>query len=149
MEVFRIALSKFAGELRASGLENRWNYRGQKVIYTAASRSLACLESLVHSSGETLLQRFSVMVIYVPDDLFVESIDTSQLPAGWNVRSRPAKCQKTGSEWVISQRSLLLKVPSAILTNEYNYIINVNHPDFSKIKLIATEPFLFDRRLRI
>lgn len=149
MEVFRIALSKFANELRATGLENRWNYKGQKVIYAAASRSLACLECLVHSSGETLLRCFSVMVIHVPDDLYVENIDISKLPEDWNVRSRPAECQKTGAEWVASQRAPLLRVPSAVVRNEYNYVINVSHPSFLKIRLIASEPFLFDKRLKV
>jgi len=148
MEVFRIALSKFAGELKATGFENRWNYKGQKVIYAAASRSLACLECLVHSSGEALSQYFHIMVIHVPDDLDVENVNTSKLPKDWNARARSEACQSIGSDWIVSQGSPLLRVPSAIIRNEYNYIININHPHFSRVKLVATEPFLFDGRLK-
>jgi RES domain-containing protein len=147
MEVYRIALSKYAHELKASGLENLWNFEGQEVIYSAASKSLAFLENLVHNSYEMLSDPYEIMVIYVPDDLHVESLNPGKLPAQWNLQSHPIECKELGSQWLDSCRSPLLKVPSAIVNNEFNYLINVNHPDFPKIRIVGNEPFFFDKRL--
>jgi RES domain-containing protein len=146
MEVFRITLRKYSETLYASGMPNRWNFKDEKVIYTASSRSLACLENVVHSSGEALHQPFKILVIYIPDHIFTESISLKSLPAGWNLKARPKVCQNLGSAWLSDQKSLLLKVPSAIVNKEFNFILNVNHPDFKKVKIIDREDFAFDRR---
>ena len=68
MEVYRICLAEYAKGLFASGARGRWNVKGSFVIYTAGSRALACLENVVHRSGEGLQSIFKVLVIHVPDD---------------------------------------------------------------------------------
>lgn len=80
MEVYRITLARYADQLHASGKAGRWNSEGRKVIYTAASRSLACLENVMHHSNRGLNAFFKVMVIYIPDALFVASVNPEQLP---------------------------------------------------------------------
>ena len=148
MEVFRITLAEYANELYASGRSNRWNYKGEKVIYAAASRSLACLENVVHSSGVALSQSFTVMVIYIPDKISIETIAIEQLPKDWNKKARPQTCQSLGSQWINSNASLLLQVPSSIIPDEKNYLINPTHKDFTKVKIIDRQHFYFDQRLR-
>ena len=96
MRVYRITLARFSTNLYASGFVARWNSEGTFVIYTAGSRSLACLENLVHRSGEGL-------------------------DAGF-------------------------RVPSAIIPQEFNYILNPSHQEFKTIKLISSDEFSFDRR---
>lgn len=148
MEIFRIALSKYANELKASGRENRWNYKGEKVIYTTASRSLACLEMAVHSSGEMLDQEFTILVIYLPDSIAKRIINLKELPHDWNSQARPVSSQKLGSNWIASEASVLLEVPSALVPQERNFILNPYHKDYSEVQIIDREIFRFDKRIK-
>ena len=152
MEVFRVTQAKYATNLYASGWEGRWNQEGQKVIYTASSRSLACLENIVHRRGRGLLADFSVMVIYLPDDLAHERIELGRrsgdsLVEGWNRDADVSYCQQLGSAWYKEARSPVLSVPSAVVPMERNVVINTAHSEYRKIRLIHTEPFSFDPRL--
>lgn len=153
MLVYRITKTNYADRLVASGGATRWNERGPSsrgrfVIYTAATRALACLENVVHRSGEGLLANFRVMVIDVPDSLPVETISPELLPPDWFDFTQYATCQRIGGEWLRSGRSAVLKVPSAIIGNEWNYLINPAHPHFSRVSLRHTEPFVFDPRIK-
>ncbi|KAB7729326.1 RES domain-containing protein [Rudanella paleaurantiibacter] len=148
MDVYRIAKARYADTLMASGAPARWNLRGQFVLYTASSRSLACLENIVHRSAEGLLDDFRTMVIYVPDAISVEQIALEQLPSDWFLPEQYSLCQALGSAWIRSMRSAVLRVPSAIIPQEWNYLLNPAHPDFSTIQLTSTEPFWFDGRLK-
>lgn len=148
MVVYRITKAVYADRLIASGGAARWNSRNEFVIYTAATRALACLENVVHRSGEGLLENFRVMVIDVPDTLTVDTLPPDTLPANWFDFEQYGACQQIGGEWLRSGRSAVLRVPSAIIANEYNYLLNPAHPDFSRIVLLRTEPFAFDPRIK-
>ena len=148
MEIYRIVKEKYSDTLFASGRANRWNYKGQKVIYAAASRSLACLENVVHASGETLLEQFMMIVIYVPDEQVTDTVHRNQLPDDWFKRARHPACQTLGGLWYQSGTSSVLKVPSAIVHQEYNYALNVEHDDYHQIQMIDQQPFSFDSRIK-
>ncbi|QDK80187.1 RES domain-containing protein [Spirosoma sp. KCTC 42546] len=148
MLVYRITKTIYADRLVASGGAARWNSRGQFVIYTAATRALACLENVVHRSGEGLLADFRVMVIDVPDTLPMEIISLENLPSDWFEFRQYDACQRIGGEWLRHGRSAVLKVPSAIIPNEWNFLLNPAHPDFTRITLLQTEPFAFDPRIK-
>ncbi|AUD02949.1 RES family NAD+ phosphorylase [Spirosoma pollinicola] len=148
MIVYRITKAVYADRLVASGGAARWNSRGQFVIYTAATRALACLENVVHRGGEGLLDTFRVMVIEVPDALLVETIAADVLPVNWFDYQQYNTCQQVGGEWLNRSRSAVLQVPSAIIPNEWNYLLNPAHPDFSMVRLVRTEPFAFDPRIK-
>ena len=148
MEVFRIALAQYTDKLYASGRSNRWNHAGEKVIYTASSRSLACLENVVHSSGEALGQHFKVMGIYIPDTATMDVVQLDQLPEKWNRTARSKTCKKLGSAWIKGNRSLLLQVPSSLVPEEKNYLINPNHNEFDKVKIVDRQEFRFDQRIK-
>ncbi|MCF8308113.1 MAG: RES family NAD+ phosphorylase [Bacteroidales bacterium] len=150
MEVYRISLSKWSHSLRASGRAARWNSEGREVIYAAASRSLACLENIVHRNSTELIDRFRVMVFYIPDHLKTETVYLTQLTEGWNSSNENAyrECRRIGDSWLNQKTAPLLKVPSSIIKNEFNYLLDPFHPDFKNIKLIDNEPFLFDSRLK-
>ncbi len=147
MEVYRISKEKYASKLTASGNAARWNYRGEKVIYTASSRALASLELIVHLSGKQLGTSFKISVIYVPDDLYISTIPRTSMPNEWNGLTAYKATQALGSGWIASEDSCILRVPSSIVIHEYNYIINVHHPDFEKLSIIDIEDHLFDPRL--
>jgi RES domain-containing protein len=149
MQLFRITLEKWAGKLVSSGFASRWNSNGIEVLYFASSRALACLENVVRLHGDELSAKFKVTVIDVSENL-VEDLDINKLPDNWYFTDPSAYelCRPFGDKWVKSNSSLLLKVPSAIIKNEYNFLVNPKHSDFNKIKLRGIEPFYFDPRIK-
>ncbi len=129
-------------------MKNRWNSERNLILYTAWSRSLACLENIVHRSGEALAANYSCMCIEVPDDISSEEIDMKSMSENWK-SAEGTECRMFGDAWAMSLKSAVLKVPSSLIEEEFNYLLNVHHPDFKKIRLIKKIPFVFDARLRI
>ncbi|HKG07871.1 MAG TPA: RES family NAD+ phosphorylase [Pedobacter sp.] len=148
MQVYRIVLARYATGLIASGRAARWNLNDTEMIYTAGSRSLACLENIVHRNQIGLNQSFKVMTIEVPDDIRILTADVKKLPVNWTEYQNIPLTQQIGEEWILEGRSALLKVPSSIIFAEYNYLINPKHTDFQSIKLLKSESFVFDRRIK-
>lgn len=149
MEVFRIAKEAFSKKLSASGRSARWNHEDQFVIYTGNSRSLSSLELVVHQNAVSPAFKYKVIVISVADeeDLFTQALQ-SDLPKNWRSIDAYPQTQSLGSKWYQQKGSLILKVPSAIIPKEYNYLINTAHPDFnSKVTLVRTEDYFWDERL--
>lgn len=149
MEVFRISAEKYTSKLTASGGANRWNKRDQYVLYTGSSRSLSTLELIVHKSSIAPLDTYKVMVISISDsDHLSKQIFISGLPTIWRTMSAYSALQQIGSDWYNNQESLVLKVPSAVITNEFNYMINIEHPDFkNNVNLVRVEDYYWDDRL--
>jgi len=149
MEVFRISAEKYSSSLTASGSANRWNEDSQYVIYTGSSRSLSSLELVVHRSSIKPTITYKVMIIYLPDkEGFYQQVLIKELPISWRSITAYSTLQKIGSKWYTSKESLILKIPSAIIPQEYNYIINTTHPDFStNVKLVDVEDYFWDSRL--
>jgi RES domain-containing protein len=148
MLVYRITLTKFADKLVASGRAARWNPNETEVIYTASSRSLACLENVVHRSQLGLNQLFSIMIIEVPDSVKKQIVKLDDLPADWREFAQMPLTQSIGEAWLNKAQTAILQVPSSIIEEEVNYLINPQHPDFKKIKLSKTDRFLFDLRIK-
>jgi RES domain-containing protein len=150
MEVFRITHKKWSNRLTASGLAARWNSTGIYVIYTAGSRALACLENVVHRASSGLKAPFITMIISIPDDIIIKELLLEDLPKDWSKSGEIAynKCRPFGDNWIISLESAVLKVPSAIIPEDYNYLLNPTHPDFSKISILAEDSFTFDERIK-
>ena len=149
MEVFRIAKEVYSGALSSSGIAGRWNLRRQQVIYTGSSRSLASLELVVHKGAVVPAENYRVMVVSIADDDYlVKQLQIKDLPPDWRTFAAYSTLQKIGSDWIRSQESLVLKVPSAVIPYEYNFIINTEHPEFSsKVHLVRTEDYFWDSRL--
>jgi RES domain-containing protein len=141
----RYASTAFDGEgARLYG--GRWNSPGTRMVYTSSTISLAVLEVLVHLQEASLLSSYSLISADF-DDALVERLERSRLPDGWRTYPAPSDLQRIGDEWVWSQRSALLEVPSVIVVRESNYLLNPAHPDFSSVVIGEPEPFTFDVRL--
>ena len=141
----RYADAAFDGEgARLYG--GRWNRPGTSVIYTAGSRSLAVLEMLVHLDSPDLLQKYVLMSVDV-EESFVMELDTATLPQSWTDDPPPSDVQAIGDAWVRNARSAVLRVPSAIVPGEFNFLLTPNHPDFNRLRIGEPTPFLFDSRL--
>lgn len=148
MELFRITQDIYKEDLSGRGAYlwgGRWNSIEHYVIYSAQSRSLAMLETIVHLNTHKPIPNYSVCVIYVPDNASVEVFNIENHYKNWHFE--PDFTQNIGDEWLESRQTLLFRVPSIIVKNEYNYLINPLHPEFSKVKIIEFEPFEFDSRL--
>ena len=148
MLVFRIALWKYTHQLMASGRAARWNSNEVKVMYASGSQSLCCLENIVHRSKLGLTADFGLMHIHIPDDTKILSVNLEDLPENWNAFDHIHITQKLGNQWVSEKQSAVLRVPSSIIHEEPNYLINPAHPEFNRIKLLRTNSFLFDDRIK-
>lgn len=147
MIVYRITTEQWANQLHASGYAARWNSKGNFVIYTASTRALACLENLVHRSGEGLNGIFKTVEIDIPESLNIKTILKTQLHGDWSKRENYFQTRKIGDNWLKEKKSPILMVPSAIIPEEHNYLINPEHPGFQKISIKRITDFLFDNRL--
>lgn len=125
----------------------RWNSRGTRILYTAASLSLAALEMLVHLNSEEILLAYCFAVAEFDENLILPVEDFRALPENWSASPPPLDILLIGDEWADSQASVVLKVPTSVVPFEFNYLINVGHPEFSKVKLGEPQPFTFDERL--
>ena len=149
--VYRICKTRYAatafdgeGAFRFGG---RWNSRGTRIIYTAGSMALAALEMLVHLDDDEMLLAYSYVGANVPAELILSVQAFSPLPKNWSASPSPPALQRIGDEWVQTQASAVLEVPTSILPIEHNYLLNPAHPDFSKIVLKKPQRFVFDQRL--
>ncbi|MDF2433647.1 MAG: hypothetical protein JWP44_3278, partial [Mucilaginibacter sp.] len=115
MLVYRIAFAKYAGKLIASGRAARWNPNDVDMIYTASSRSLACLENAVHRSQTGLNQLFSVMTIECPDHIKITTVSLIDLPSLWSGYNQMYITQQIGERWIKENQSAILQVPSSII----------------------------------
>lgn len=149
MVVYRICRAAFADSLTASGMAGRWNVQGQHVLYASATRSLAALEQLANRSGFSMREPYAVMVIALPDSLGAYQVVASvDLPLDWQRLSGYGRLQELGGAWYRQQRSLVLQVPSVLVPQESNFVINTCHPDFvAGVKVIGREAFGWDNRL--
>lgn len=151
LEAWRMVKEKhiataFSGE-GAARTGGRWNSRGVAVVYTSATRSLAALETLVHLNP---LVMFNYRIIRVEfDDGWVERLTLAALSSDWNMEPPPLSTRQLGDDWARSSRSAILAVPSVIISDETNYVLNPAHPDFKKIAIDEPAPFTFDPRLVI
>lgn len=135
--------SAFDGE-GARRFGGRWNSKGVPMVYTSESLALCSLEILVHLPSYDLLKGYSYIRVVFGADLVMDA----QVKDGWNERPVSKISQSIGDQWVKEMQSPVLKVPSVIMPDGNNYLINVNHPDFDKIKIGDPLALDFDPRLK-
>jgi RES domain-containing protein len=141
----RYADAAFDGEgARLYG--GRWNSPGTRMVYTAQSQALAILEVLVHLEKVGVLPSYSLCAAHFEEDL-VEALDPEALPENWRSYPSPSGLRVIGDSWVAEQTSAVLEVPSVIVDDESNYLIDPAHPDFSSITIGEPRPFELDARL--
>jgi RES domain-containing protein len=132
------------GGLYASG---RWSRRGRPIVYTSASISLAVLEYTANYRRRGWAPATVLGRAIIPASVRVDTVLTRDLPPRWFAADPPPQLQKIGGQWLDRGESAVLKVPSAIVTEEWNYLLNPLHTDFRKLRLSTPKPFSFDRRI--
>jgi len=143
-QAYRAQLFSGQGGLYASG---RWTPKGQPVVYTSDSISLAVLEYTANYRRRgwvpaTVLGRASI-----PAGVRIETVRPDELPFRWFTADPPPRLQEIGGQWLRRGKSAVLQVPSAIVIEEWNYLLNPLHADFGKLSFSAPKVFSFDRRL--
>jgi len=124
----------------------RWNSPGSPVIYCSATASLVVLEVFANVQRADLAQEYVLIACSFSASL-VEIVQTESLPRDWRRSPAPAALQALGDQWLREARSLVLKIPSAIIEHESNYLINPKHPSFRRLKRRKPVRFTFDLRL--
>jgi RES domain-containing protein len=135
-----------AGAKKTGG---RWNAAGMAVVYTSETRALACLETVVHlNAGGLPLNRYLVEVT-IPDDIWTnaQTEGPARLPVGWDAEPAGRASIAFGTNWIRSSTSALLVVPSAIVPEEFNVLINPLHSDSARITATKVRKWLYDPRL--
>jgi len=138
------AAKAFSGE-GAAKTGGRWNSRGVPVVYASRTKSLAALETLVHLNPPVRFQLVAFRLYF--DSALIEKVSPSSLPPDWREEPPPPSSKVIGDAWIRETRSAILEVPSVIIPDEANYLLNPAHPDFKRVAVGKREPFAFDPRL--
>ena len=139
------ASAAFTGEgARLYG--GRWNSPGVPMVYTAETQSLAALELLVHLDAPALLERYVLIEVQIDDSLALR-LDLKDWPRDWRQSPPPARLREIGDAWVEAQKSAALRVPSALVPAEGNFLLNPRHPDFARLRIGDPLPFHYDPRI--
>jgi len=145
MILYRCALKKWAKDLTGQGAflyGGRWNSPGKYAVYTAENNLLAALEVALRVPLTNISSDYVMIPILAPDNAAVYS---PTLPKNWN--RNPKLTQQIGNEFLEANKFLLMKVPSALMSNTFNFLINPKHKLFKEVKVNKPESLLFDERL--
>ena len=127
----------------------RWNHAGEHVVYAATSVSLAAWETRAHfGQGASLPWNRFLVRIDIPDDLWAARETLLRPPpVGWNAIPEGLVSRAAGSAWLTARRSVLLAVPSVIIDEEDNLLINPAHPQAGRITAAKLRRFVYDHRV--
>ncbi len=150
--VWRLARPGGAAELNGEGnliTGARWNSPGRGVVYTSFHLSLCVLEAFVHLPPllRTNLPEMAAVRIEVPDEASRLNIGLAELPSNLAGEDAEKRCRQLGDEWLAAREHLVCTMPSMIVPQERNLMLNPVHPLMAKVKIVSIERFLFDPRL--
>jgi RES domain-containing protein len=147
MRVYRISKCEFISDLQGTGAARypgRWHSKGTYILYTAATPSLSLLESVVHISN-IAVDSYCMICLSVPEDK-IKIITSTELPANWFANPPADLLKHTGDSFIRENKFLALKIPSAIMPEENNFLINPGHPDFKQVTVVYTRNIPIDER---
>lgn len=149
--VYRLSKARYRDQV-FSGLgglyaNGRWSRRGHLVVYASQSISLAVLEYALNYRRHGWLPPSVLARAEIPDGVSIRAVSPTQLPTHWREPDPPETVRDIGRDWLARGDTVCLKVPSAIVPEEWNYLLNPQHPDFRNLIFGVAEEFYFDRRL--
>ena len=148
MIVYRISNAAYNNDISGTGaklLGSRWNSKGVPALYTSEFISLAVLEMLVNTNFKDYAVALDLLYIKFPEQQPVTVIESHSLKNNW--KEDFDYTRYIGDEFINQKKSLILKIPSAVIQEECNYLANPLHPDFKKINIVETKSFWPDERL--
>jgi RES domain-containing protein len=150
MIVYRVSRTKYANELSGEGARiygGRWNSVGVPCIYTSENRALTVLEYSANVPLIDIPRSLSITTYQIPDASW-EIYEEPDLPGNWKQSPIPMETMEFGSNLLNGMADLALKIPSAVLPQEYNYIINPLHPDMHQVEIVNIIDFVYDVRIK-
>lgn len=142
-----------ANDLSGKGAElfgGRWNRKGIRLVYASSSRALACLESVVHLNADDLpLNRYLVQVDIPRQSWEARTVLDPASLVGWDAQPEGATSLDWGTQWAQSKLSLIAEVPSVIVPEETNLLINPAHPDIGRVVATKVRKWVYDNRLNV
>lgn len=151
MEVYRLTRRKFAGKNPFDGegsflFGGRWSSIGTRLCYAATHRSLAILEYRAHIELALMPDDLVIATLEIPDDVSITT--TPALPENWKEYPAPASLRKIGDRFIAEARGAMMLIPSALVPQENNVLLNPLHADAARmVRQRRLVPFLYDRRL--
>ena len=153
MEIYRITQKEYAGDLSGNGARlfgGRWNSEGFFALYASSTRSLALLETLAHTPAKFLdIKEYQLITISIPDNTATEKIALENLLTGWDAPDTRPFTKKKGDLFLGEKKTLLLAVPSVMMPEEINYVLNPLHEAMKQVKIINRRRIFFDKRVSI
>lgn len=149
MRLWRIAQRKAALDTSCAGAAlhgGRWNPVGMPAMYCGTTVAICSLEKFVHV-GAGPLPPLVLVAVDIPDGAALYEPAAAALPAGWDALPVSKAAQVFGGAWLTTGRELGMKVPSAIVPEESNVVLNPRHPDYPRIAVTVLRPFTFDDRM--
>ncbi len=151
LTVWRMVKAKYAATAMdgegARQFGGRWTSEGRRAVYTSGSVALATLEIVAHLDATGPLPAYVLIAVRVPARL-VTVVDVEDLPPDWRIWPAPASTRVIGDRWLDAARHPVLRVPSALVPVESNYVLNPAHPAFARLAIAQPVPFTLDARLR-
>ncbi len=148
MKVYRLTTKKYATDLSGMGAKlygGRWNRVGVSMLYTSENLSLCVLENIVHINNPVFLPTFLAITIEIPDSF--KAYSTNDFSDNWRSQDAFENLRRLTDDFVESGEFLAMKVPSAVIDVEFNFLINPQHSLFKEVKIINQQEFSFDQRL--
>lgn len=148
MDVFRISKCAFIDDLQGTGAGKyggRWNSKGTFILHTAASASLALLESLAHKTSNVNLD-YCMVCLKIPDHSIL-TIEINDLPDRWYESPPRDELKRIGDQFIREGKFLALKIPSAVMSVDNNVLLNPAHPLFEAVSVKYKRKVLIDERL--
>ena len=150
MKVYRIGWTKHADDLSGEGSKlfgGRWNHKGIPCVYTSESRALALLEYSVNVNIDEIPRALSCVTIEIPDRS-IKLISENKLPGNWKNFPAPSDTKDFGSKLLSSLKVKVIKIPSSIIKEEFNYLLNPLHQHNKNFKVVDIKDFIYDVRIK-
>jgi len=151
MLVYRVGRTKHANDLSGEGAKingGRWNHKSIPCLYTSESRALSLLEYTVNVSIEEIPRALSITVIEIPDSEIL-IIKEESLPGNWKQFPVPSSTQHFGTHLLKTVKKCVIKIPSSVIAEEYNYILNPLHVNSKSFKILSITDLIYDLRIKL
>jgi len=150
VKIYRVTKKEFVKDLTGEGARlygGRWNKKGRSMLYFSEHLSLCVLEMLTRIDFEFLSEDYAFIEVEIPEKLIASLEKASSVSRKWRTDPPTVATQEFGSKWLASEANVALTVPSSVLPNERNILVNPNHRLISKLKITNSGKLDLDSRV--
>jgi RES domain-containing protein len=149
MRLYRFGFKNYIDDLSGTGglyKAGRWHHKGTRIVYFSETVSLAKLEVLANATR--IPKSYRLLTVEIPDKISILEINRNELPEGWDDFPPKADIKQITEEWIAENKYVFMKIPSVHSPVESNFLLNPQHQETDKIKIVSIEPHQFDERLK-